>query len=71
EDGRLGLFAQFYSVNDEDRFKWASPVQRGGTGLPVAGTRADFNTRDLDILGTRFQPRVSLFEGNDLLLGWD
>lgn len=71
DDGRASLFAQFYSVNDEDRFKWASPIQRGGTGLPVPGTQADFNTRNLDILGTRFQPRVSLFAGNDLLLGWD
>ncbi|OAH31527.1 TonB-dependent receptor [Methylorubrum populi] len=71
DDGRASLFAQFYSVTDEDRFKWASPVQRGGTGLPVPGTQADFNSRYLDILGTRFQPRVSLFAGNDLLLGWD
>jgi len=71
EDGRASLFAQVYSVTDEDRFKWASPIQRGGTGLPVPGTRADINTRDLDILGTRFQPRISLFPGNDLLLGWD
>ena len=71
DDGRASLFAQFYSVTDEDRFKWASPVQRGGTGLPVPGTQADFNTRYLDILGTRFQPRVSLLAGNDLLLGWD
>ncbi len=71
EDGRASLFAQVYSVTDEDRFKWASPIQRGGTGLPVPGTRADFNTRDLDILGTRFQPRVTLFSGNDVLLGWD
>ncbi|BCM83930.1 TonB-dependent receptor [Methylobacterium indicum] len=71
EDGRASLFAQVYSVTDEDRFKWASPIQRGGTGLPVPGTRADFNTRDLDILGTRFQPRFTLFSGNDVLLGWD
>ena len=71
EDGRASLFAQLYSVNDEDRFKWASPIQRGGNGLPALGTRADFNTRYLDILGTRFQPRFNLFQGNDLLLGWD
>ena len=71
DDGRASLFAQFYSVTDEDRFKWASPVQRGSSGQPVRGTRADFNTRNLDILGTRLQPRVSLFAGNDLLLGWD
>ncbi|MFC7662270.1 TonB-dependent receptor [Methylorubrum suomiense] len=71
DDGRASLFAQFYSVTDKDRFKWASPVQRGSSGQPVRGTRADFNTRNLDILGTRLQPRVSLFAGNDLLLGWD
>ncbi|MFG5117938.1 TonB-dependent receptor [Methylorubrum sp. POS3] len=71
DDGRASLFAQFYSVTDEDRFKWASPVQRGSSGQPVRVTRADFNTRNLDILGTRLQPRASLFAGNDLLLGWD
>lgn len=71
DDERASLFAQFYSVTDEDRFKWASPVQRGSSGQPVRGTSADFNTRNLDILGTRLQPRVSLFAGNDLLLGWD
>jgi len=71
EDDRFGLFAQAYSVTDEDRFKWASPVQRGGNNLPAPGTAADFNTRILDIQGTRFQPRARLLPGNDLLLGWD
>ncbi|MCJ2082663.1 TonB-dependent receptor [Methylobacterium sp. J-090] len=71
EDDRFSLFAQAYSVTDEDRFKWASPVQRGGNNLPALGTAADFNTRFLDIQGTRFQPRARLLPGNDLLLGWD
>lgn len=60
-----------YVVHDADDLKWASPVQRGSTGLPVPGTSADNNDRQLDIAGSKVQPRVRLFEGNELLLGWD
>jgi vitamin B12 transporter len=69
-DGTASWFTQFYAVSDTDRFKWASPVIRSGN-VPARGTAADWNTRNLDILGTRVQPRFQLFHGNELLLGWD
>jgi hypothetical protein len=34
-------------------------------------TSLDRNKRNLDIVGTRLQPRVNLFSSNELLLGWD
>ncbi|GGC74666.1 TonB-dependent receptor [Chelatococcus reniformis] len=70
-DGRVGLMAQAYYDNDVDRFKWASPVQRGSNGLPAKGTAADFNRRRLEVYGTRVQPWANLWEGNKLILGWD
>jgi vitamin B12 transporter len=69
-DERIGWMAQLYSVRDEDEFKWASPVVRSGTAA-VPGTSRDYNDRKLDIVGTRLQPRFTLGEGNDLLLGYD
>ncbi len=69
-DGTVSWFTQFYAVNDVDRFKQASPVVRNGL-VPGPGTAADFNRRNLDILGLRVQPRFQLWEGNTLLLGWD
>ncbi|MGJ7485713.1 TonB-dependent receptor [Variovorax sp. LT2P21] len=69
-DDRMGWMAQFYSVKDEDEFKWASPVVRTGTAA-TPGTSRDHNDRQLDIIGTRLQPRFQVGEGNDLLLGYD
>lgn len=69
--GRFRWLLQGYAVQDVDNFRWASPVIRGGTGLPAPGTAADYNRRQLDILGTRFQPRIALWDGNELLAGWD
>ncbi|MES2533796.1 MAG: TonB-dependent receptor [Pseudomonadota bacterium] len=69
-DDRFSWMAQAYLVQDEDEFKWASPVVRSGTAA-VPGTRSDYNIRKLDIAGTRLQPRFKLGEGNDLLLGYD
>lgn len=60
-----------YVVHDADDLKWRSPVQRGATGLPTPGTSADNNDRQLDIAGAKVQPRARLFEGNELLVGWD
>ena len=37
----------------------------------AARTTMDHNRRQLDILGTRFQPRYKLFSGNELLFGLD
>ncbi|MEN5083038.1 TonB-dependent receptor [Bosea sp. TWI1241] len=69
--GQYRWMLQGYAVQDVDDFRWASPVIRGGNGLPAPGTLADHNRRRLEILGTRFQPGMTLWQGNDLLLGWD
>ncbi|WP_439496349.1 TonB-dependent receptor [Bosea sp. (in: a-proteobacteria)] len=70
-EGRFRWMLQGYAVQDVDSFRWASPVIRGGTGLPAPGTAADYNRRQLDIFGTRFQPGATLWQGNDILAGWD
>jgi vitamin B12 transporter len=62
-DGVFNWFLQGYVVEDIDNFKWGSP--NGG------GTSLDHNRRELDIVGTRFQPRVRPWAGHELLLGWD
>lgn len=62
-DGAFNWFMQGYIVEDFDNFRWASPSS-GGTSL-------DHNRRNLDIVGTRVQPRVRPWAGNELLVGWD
>jgi len=37
----------------------------------IPRTSVDRNRRQLDIFGTRFQPRAKLWSSNELLLGWD
>lgn len=69
--GAFSWFMQAYAVNDVDDLKWASPIQRGANNQPQAGTSADFNRRNLDIAGTRVQPRFRLWDDNELLTGWD
>lgn len=69
--GRVRWMLQGYAVQDVDNFHWASPIIRGGNGLPAPGTAADYNRRELDIVGTRFQPSATLWDGNDILAGWD
>ena len=69
-DERASWRAHAYAVQDQDEFKWASPVVRSGT-VAAPGTRSDYNLRKLDIVGTRLQPRFKLAPGNDLLLGYD
>ncbi len=68
---RFGITIHGYAVHDADDLKWRSPVQRGGTGLPTPGTSQDDNDRQLDIVGSKFQPQLNLFPGNQLLIGWD
>jgi len=68
--GGFGLVAHGYLVHDADDFKWASPIIRSGVN-PVPGTSADNNDRQLDIAGTKLQPRLAPWAGNELLLGWD
>jgi vitamin B12 transporter len=69
--GQYRWMLQGYAVQDVDNFRWASPVIRGGTGQPALGTAADYNRRELNVFGTRFQPSATLWQGNDLLAGWD
>lgn len=61
--GVLSWQLQGYVVQDVDNFKWASP--NGGL------TSRDHNRRELDIVGTRFQPRIAPWKGHELILGWD
>ncbi|UXM96460.1 TonB-dependent receptor (plasmid) [Bartonella sp. HY329] len=68
---KISWMLQAYGVRDVDDFNWASPIIRAGNGVPALGTQSDHNRRQLDIMGTRFQPRFALWEGNDLLIGWD
>jgi len=62
-DGRVSWLFQNYAVQDVDDLNNPSPLS-GNTSL-------DRNRRQLNIVGTRFQPRVKPWEGNDLLLGHD
>ena len=68
-DGRGGFFFQGYYVQDVDDLNNPSPLS--ALNAVAARTVVDHNRRQLDIVGTRFQPRYSLFGGNDLLMGFD
>jgi vitamin B12 transporter len=65
-DGRANWFFQHYGVIDVDDLNNPNPLNTGTTRTSV-----DHNRRTQYILGTRMQPRVNLWQGNDLLLGWD
>lgn len=67
---RLTWLAQLYAVNDVDDLRWSSPIVRTNN-RPAPGTSRDDNRRELDIVGSRVQPHVELWQGNQLLLGWD
>ena len=68
-DGQGNVYFQAYFVTDVDDLNNPSPL----SALNAAGARTttDHNRRQLDILGTRFQPRYKLFSGNELLFGLD
>ncbi|HZP99142.1 MAG TPA: TonB-dependent receptor [Reyranella sp.] len=61
-DGWGGLMFQGYSVHDVDDLN--NPAV-------VSGIALDHNHREIDIIGTRFQPRLRMVTGNELLLGID
>ncbi|HTE34951.1 MAG TPA: TonB-dependent receptor [Reyranella sp.] len=68
-DGRGSVFAQAYYVRDVDDLSNPSPLSAlNGFG---ARSYADRNRRQLDIMGTRFQPGYKPWTGNELLLGID
>lgn len=64
---RLSWFFQAYGVNDVDDLNNPSPL----SAAINPRTSLDRNKRNLDIVGTRLQPRVNLWSSNKLLLGWD
>jgi vitamin B12 transporter len=65
--GALSWFFQTYGVNDVDDLNNPSPLSAAITPR----TSLDRNKRNLDIVGTRLQPRVQMWNSNELLLGWD
>lgn len=67
---RLSWTTHLYSLVDTDEFNWASPVIRSGNSA-VPGTARDYNHRQLDATGLRFQPRLRVSQTNDLLMGFD
>jgi len=72
--GQASWTAHLYTFKDVDQFNWASPVRRVGeppNAVPMPNTSRDYNLRQLYGTGVRLQPRLQLFEGNDLLLGMD
>jgi vitamin B12 transporter len=68
-DNRGSLFLQAYYVRDVDDLSNPSPL----SALNAFGARTwvDRNRRQLDIVGTRFQPGYKPWTGNELLLGID
>jgi vitamin B12 transporter len=68
-DKRGSLFFQAYYVRDVDDLNNPSPL----SALNAFGSRTlvDANRRQLDIVGTRFQPSYKLWATNELLLGFD
>lgn len=67
--GRGTLFFQAYYVRDVDDLSNPSPL----SALNSFGNRSyiDRNRRQLDIVGTRFQPGYKPWAGNELLIGID
>jgi vitamin B12 transporter len=68
-DKRGSLFFQAYYVRDVDDLSNPSPL----SALNGFGSRTwvDRNRRQLDIVGTRFQPGYKFWATNELLLGFD
>lgn len=68
-DGRGSIFFQAYYVRDVDDLFNPSPL----SALNAFGARSysDRNRRQLDVVGTRFQPGYKPWAGNELLLGLD
>ncbi len=65
--GWLKWYWQLYGVQDVDDLNEPNNLST----LRGTLTSVDDNKRVQDLLGSRFQPRFNLWQGNDLLLGWD
>jgi vitamin B12 transporter len=68
-DGRGAFLFHAYFVQDVDELNNPSPLS--ALNAFTARTILDHNRRQLDIVGTRFQPRYRFWEGNELLIGID
>lgn len=68
-DDRMHLMVQGYYVTDVDDLNNPSP--RSNLNALASRTNFDDNRRQLDVVGTRFQPSVKPWTGNVLLLGAD
>ena len=68
-NGNVSLMFQGYYVTDVDDLNNPSPLS--ALNALAARTNFDDNRRQLDIVGTRFQPAFSPWKGNNLLLGID
>jgi vitamin B12 transporter len=68
-DGRGNVFFQTYYVQDVDDLNNPSPLSN--LNAPASRTTVDHNRRQLDIVGTRFQPRYKIGFGNEMLVGLD
>jgi len=68
-DGRGNVFFQAYYAQDVDDLNNPSPLS--ALNSLATRTTVDHNRRQLDIVGTRFQPRYQIGFGNELLLGMD
>jgi vitamin B12 transporter len=68
-DERFHWFWQVYGVNDVDDLNNPSPLS--ALNAVPSRTTVDHNKRNLDIIGTRVQPRAKLWAGNELLVGFD
>jgi vitamin B12 transporter len=66
-NGFANWYFQLYNVQDVDALNQPSPFSTAVS----PHTSVDLNTRKQDLTGTRFQPRLNMWAGNDLLLGWD
>ncbi len=68
-DSRGHLFIQGYYVQDVDALNNPSPFSN--LNAVTARTTLDYNRRQLDIEGVRFQPSYKIFPTNELLVGAD
>jgi vitamin B12 transporter len=65
--GFMKWYWQLYAVQDADDLNEPNNLSTPRGEL----TSIDDNKRFQDLIGSRFQPRFNLWQGNDLLLGWD
>jgi vitamin B12 transporter len=68
-DGRGNVMFQGYYIQDVDALNNPSPLSN--LNAVAARTTMDYNRRQIDIEGFRFQPRYKFIPSNELLIGVD